>query len=164
MRERATEGKIMRPKRNFLFVGTTVVTLGVVAAVIGPTTSNQAAPLPVSAPFASSNGSKPPAGQYSGPLFALSYAYPAVSKTPPMPWRTAIGNGLITTGNAGTYARALKQSIGGDMRILIEVMAIGMPRNAVGIMSRGSAPSANRSTVCMSVHPNWAHNYSRRAD
>jgi hypothetical protein len=120
MRERAKEGKIMRPKRNFLFVGTTVVTLGVVAAVIGPTTSNQAAPLPVGAPFTSSNGSKPPAGQYSGPLFALSYAYPAVSKSPPMPWRTAIGNGLITTANAGTYARALKQSIGSDMRVLLE--------------------------------------------
>jgi hypothetical protein len=71
-------------------------------------------------PFADNNGTVVPPGQYSGPLFKLSHDYPAKAPVPAMPWRSAIGNGLINTGNAKAYAEALKQSVGADMRVLVQ--------------------------------------------
>lgn len=71
-------------------------------------------------PFADNNGQIPPSSEYNGPLFTLSHDYPAQAPVPPMPWRAAINNGLITTQNAGAYAQALKDAVGKDMRILIE--------------------------------------------
>lgn len=71
-------------------------------------------------PFADNNGQVPPPSEYSGPLFKLSHAYPAKAPVPPMPWRTAIKNDMITTQNAGAYAQALKEAVSKDMRILIE--------------------------------------------
>lgn len=71
-------------------------------------------------PFANSNGTMVPPGQYSGPYFKLSHNYPATAPVPAMPWRAAINNGQITTSNAGTYAEALKQSVAKDMRVLVQ--------------------------------------------
>ncbi len=71
-------------------------------------------------PFASNNGQIPPSSEYSGPLFELSHSYPSKAPVPAMPWRTVIGNGLITTKNAGAYAQALKDAVSKDMRVLIE--------------------------------------------
>ena len=68
-------------------------------------------------PFA--NSQLPPPAGYSGPVFALSHAYPAGEAVPAMPWRAAINNGQITTANAGAYAEALKASIGADMRVML---------------------------------------------
>lgn len=71
-------------------------------------------------PFLDNNGTLPPASMYSGPLFRLSHDYPATAPVPAMPWRSAINNGLITTSNAKAYAEALKQAVGGDIRVLLE--------------------------------------------
>ncbi|MBG6221073.1 MULTISPECIES: hypothetical protein [unclassified Janthinobacterium] len=68
-------------------------------------------------PFA--NSQLPPPAGYSGPVFALSHAYPASQTIPAMPWRAAINNGQITTANAGVYAEALKAAIGADMRVML---------------------------------------------
>jgi hypothetical protein len=70
-------------------------------------------------PFADNNGQIPSKSEYSGPLFKLSYQYPAKAPVPSMPWRTAINNGLITTQNAGVYAQALKDAVGKDMKVLL---------------------------------------------
>lgn len=122
----------MADTRNLLLMGAAVIVVGFVAikmwpTAVGPNTTGtteavtrSVAPAFVNTAFGNSNGTKPPANQYSGPLFALSYAYPASAPVPQMPWRTAIGNGLITTANAGRYAQALKASIGSDMRVLLE--------------------------------------------
>ncbi|MEE8153766.1 MAG: hypothetical protein V3T53_02270 [Phycisphaerales bacterium] len=62
----------------------------------------------------------PPKGVYNGPLFELSHDYPAHATPPdPAPWRAAIGNGRITTGNADAYVQALKDNIAADMRVLL---------------------------------------------
>ncbi|HEX6376660.1 MAG TPA: hypothetical protein VFZ91_13180 [Allosphingosinicella sp.] len=78
--------------------------------------SNASAAAPAPTPFASNNGTTPPAG--SGPLFQLSYAYPSQLPVGPVyePWRQAIGNGPITTANAGAYAAALKTYVTPRMR------------------------------------------------
>jgi hypothetical protein len=70
-------------------------------------------------PFADHNGMIPPASEYAGPLFKLSYQYPEAPGTPAMPWRAAIGNGPITTRNAAAYVQALKDAVGKDMRVLL---------------------------------------------
>lgn len=106
--------------RKILLAGTATLALGAVIITMLPAKSESAAPVSVLKPFASSNGSTPPANQYNGPLFALSYNYPASAQVPQMPWRAAIGNGLITTANAGRYARALKAAIATDMRVMLE--------------------------------------------
>lgn len=72
------------------------------------------------APFADNNGQIPPSSEYNGPLFKLSHDYPVQAPVPPMPWRAAINNGVITTQNAGAYTQALKEAVGKDMRVLIE--------------------------------------------
>jgi hypothetical protein len=94
-----------------------IAALGLAGCEPGPEepTNNSAAAAPA-APFASNNGTKPPAG--SGPLFQLSYAYPAKLPVGPVyePWRQAIGNGQITTDNAGAYAAALKAYVAPRMR------------------------------------------------
>jgi hypothetical protein len=79
--------------------------------------ANAAAPATAApTPFASNNGTTPPPG--SGPPFQLSYNYPASLPVGPVyePWRRAIGNGPITTANAGAYAAALKAYVTPRMR------------------------------------------------
>lgn len=71
-------------------------------------------------PFADNNGQVPPKNMYDGPLFKLSYHYPATAPVPAMPWRDAINNGMITTQNANAYAQALKNAVAKDMRVMIE--------------------------------------------
>ncbi len=62
----------------------------------------------------------PPKSAYDGPLFQLSHAYPSQEAPPnPAPWREAIGNGQITTQNAGAYVQALKDYIAKDMQVLL---------------------------------------------
>jgi hypothetical protein len=70
-------------------------------------------------PFADHNGAVPPAAEYAGPLFKLSYKYPEALGAPAMPWRAALGNGPITKQTAAAYTRALKDAIGKDMRVLL---------------------------------------------
>ena len=70
-------------------------------------------------PYLDHNGRIPPRADYAGPLFTLSRAYPSGLPTPPMPWRTAIGNTPITTKNAAAYTQALKDSIARDMVALL---------------------------------------------
>jgi hypothetical protein len=72
-----------------------------------------------STPFADHNGIVPPASEYSGPLFKLSYRWPSNLAAPAMPWRAAIGNGQLTPQNAPAYAQALKDAIAADMRVLL---------------------------------------------
>jgi hypothetical protein len=74
---------------------------------------------PTITPYADSNGLIPPQSQYKGPLFKLSYDYPAKVAVPGMPWRTAIRNGQINTQNAAAYAQALKDAVGKDMKVLL---------------------------------------------
>ena len=59
----------------------------------------------------------PPSSVYSGPLFAMSHAYPTTPVAPPAdpPWRVASGGGLITTANAGAYTQALKDYVAADI-------------------------------------------------
>lgn len=71
-------------------------------------------------PFSDNNGTTVPPGEYKGPIFKLSHDYPSTAAVPAMPWRVAINNGVITTGNANAYAEALKQSVGKDMQVLIQ--------------------------------------------
>ncbi len=63
----------------------------------------------------------PPSSVYSGPLFALSHAYPTTPVAPPAdpPWRKASGGGLITTANAEAYTQALKDYVAADMKVLL---------------------------------------------
>lgn len=70
-------------------------------------------------PYADHNGKLPAAGEYNGPLFRLSYNYASGLPAPYMGWRTAIGNGLITTANAAAYVRALKDAVARDMHTLL---------------------------------------------
>ncbi len=70
-------------------------------------------------PYADHNGKLPAAGEYNGPLFRLSYNYPSGLPAPYMGWRTAIGNGAITTANAAAYVRALKDAVARDMHTLL---------------------------------------------
>jgi hypothetical protein len=70
-------------------------------------------------PFADHNGMAPPASEYAGPLFRLSYRYPANVPAPPMPWRAALGNGPLTPQAAPAYAQALKDAVAADMRLLL---------------------------------------------
>ena len=74
---------------------------------------------PTPTPFADSNGLLPP--NYHGPLFKLSHDYPATVPPPPgeLPWRKAIGNGLITVSNAAAYTAALKDYVAADMRLML---------------------------------------------
>lgn len=71
-------------------------------------------------PFADNNGSSPPPADYAGPLFRLSYHYPANLPAPAMPWRAAIKGGRIGVQNAAAYTQALKDAIGADMRALLD--------------------------------------------
>jgi hypothetical protein len=71
-------------------------------------------------PFADHNGNPPPASEYAGPLFKLSYRYPSQLPAPAMPWRSAIKGGRITVHNAPVYVQALKDAIGADMRALLD--------------------------------------------
>ncbi|HEX4693993.1 hypothetical protein [Sphingomonas sp.] len=69
-------------------------------------------------PFQNSDGSVPPPGMTT---FTLSHDWPT-APLPPItnaPWRTAIGNGLITTKNAPAYAEALKAAVATNARALI---------------------------------------------
>ena len=62
----------------------------------------------------------PPAGEYDGPLFALSHDYPdGVAPPDPSPWQQAIGGGRITSSSAGAYTQALKDCIADDMQTLL---------------------------------------------
>jgi hypothetical protein len=70
-------------------------------------------------PFADHNGLMPPASEYAGPLFKLSYRYPSAVPAAPMPWRSAIGNVPLTPQNAAAYAQALKDAVAADMRVLL---------------------------------------------
>ncbi len=72
-------------------------------------------------PFQNNNGLLPPAGDYSGPLFALNHAWPA-QPSPPLthaPWQSAIHNGVLTPANAAAYAAALKAAVTANGRNLI---------------------------------------------
>jgi hypothetical protein len=72
-------------------------------------------------PFQDNNGALPPRGDYSGPMFVLNHAWPE-QQPPPLqnpPWRAAIGNGTINTGNAAAYADALRSAISANARTLI---------------------------------------------
>ncbi len=95
------------------------------AATPGPgtTTGAAAAVAPVAAPAVDpwAVPAPPPKSVYDGPLFAMSHAYPNPPAPPPAdpPWRAAIGNGRITTANAGAYTQALKDSIAADMQVLL---------------------------------------------
>lgn len=94
-------------------IGLAMVTLlSFASAAIG-------AAAPTITPYADNNGLIPPQSQYKGPLFKLSYDYPAKVAAPGMPWRAAIGNGQITTQNAALYAQALKDAVGKDMKVLL---------------------------------------------
>jgi len=70
-------------------------------------------------PYADHNGKLPAPGEYNGPLFRLSYNYPSGLPAPYMGWRTAIGNGPITTANAAAYVQALKDAVARDMHTLL---------------------------------------------
>ena len=72
--------------------------------------------------FASNNGQIPPKGEYDGPLFSLSHAWPATVTPPPTPapWQQAIGNGPVTVKNAYAYVQALKAYVAPDMRRMLE--------------------------------------------
>ena len=83
-------------------------------------TVNSFATKPATAPFIDNDGHIPTASEYNGPLFKLNHQYPSHSDAPAMPWRTTINNGVITTQNAGSYAQALKEAVGKDMRVLLE--------------------------------------------
>lgn len=70
-------------------------------------------------PFQDNDGSIPPAGDYSGPLFKLSFDWPtAPDPVTNAPWQQAIGNGPITVENAAAYADALKQAVTENGRAL----------------------------------------------
>jgi hypothetical protein len=99
----------MQLSRLFLFSACTCVALGAAAD-----------PVQVLRPFANSSNPPPPASEYSGPMFKLSYAYPPSVTTPSMPWRTAIRNQPISVANASAYAEALKAAIGDDMQVLLQ--------------------------------------------
>ena len=72
-------------------------------------------------PFANTTNPIPPSSVYSGPLFQLSYKYPATPPPPPVnpPWRQALGGQPIGPGNALAYVNALKNYVAADMRQLI---------------------------------------------
>lgn len=69
-------------------------------------------------PFQNNDGSVPPPGMTQ---FTLSHDWPTASLPPiaDAPWRKAIGNGPITTGNAQAYAEALKAAVADNGRALI---------------------------------------------
>ncbi|HEX7339725.1 MAG TPA: hypothetical protein VF271_07290 [Rhodanobacteraceae bacterium] len=72
-------------------------------------------------PYQQNNGKMPPPSEYSGPFFKLSHAWPT-QPLPPLkdaPWQKAIGNGLITTQNAAAYAKALKEAVAKNARVLL---------------------------------------------
>lgn len=71
-------------------------------------------------PFADNDGNLPTQQEYRGPLFKLSHDYPDSAPVPAMPWRTAIGNGLITVRNAPAYTQQLKQVVSADMITLLQ--------------------------------------------
>ncbi|USX23993.1 hypothetical protein NHH73_15290 [Oxalobacteraceae bacterium OTU3CINTB1] len=96
----------MQLSRLFLFTACTCVALGAAAQTPNP--------------FGNSANPSPPPSEYSGPMFKLSYAYPASALKPPMPWQAAIKNQPISVANASAYAEALKASIGDDMRVLLQ--------------------------------------------
>ncbi|MFC4931690.1 hypothetical protein [Massilia sp. GCM10023247] len=56
---------------------------------------------------------------YAGPLFKLSHDYPSRLPAPPMPWRDAIKQLPLGTGNAAAYTEALKASVAQDMAALL---------------------------------------------
>ncbi|MGK0442446.1 MAG: hypothetical protein ACJA0N_002257 [Pseudohongiellaceae bacterium] len=61
-----------------------------------------------------------PPPNYHGPLFALNHDYPSAAQPPsPAPWREAINNKTINTGNAAAYLNALKAHLSKDMQTLI---------------------------------------------
>jgi hypothetical protein len=73
-------------------------------------------------PWASSSWQPPPPapGGYTGPVFKLSYDYPAQPVAPPAnpPWIKALGGKPISADNAIGYVQALKDYISDDMRVL----------------------------------------------
>jgi hypothetical protein len=85
----------------------------------GPFMASAPAAAPTPTPFANNNGKIPP--NYHGPLFRLSHNYPPnVAPLPSeLPWRKAIGNGVITVANAGAYVAALKDYVAADMRLML---------------------------------------------
>jgi len=72
-------------------------------------------------PFLTNNGSLPPPGTYSGPLFQLSHNWPAQPMLPISnpPWSKAIGGGLINKTNAAAYVAALKIYVSVNARQLL---------------------------------------------
>lgn len=72
-------------------------------------------------PFQSNDGDIPPKSDYTGPLFALNYAWPErpSPKLAKAPWQAAIGFGTINTSNAAAYANALKSAVSINGRALI---------------------------------------------
>lgn len=70
-------------------------------------------------PYADHNGILPAPSEYRGPLFKLSYRYPAQLATPSMPWRAAIHQRTINTQNARAYTQALKDAVARDMQELL---------------------------------------------
>lgn len=70
-------------------------------------------------PWASSSWQPPPG--YTGPVFKLSYDYPAQlpPPNPTPPWIRALGGKPISADNAIAYVQAVKDYIGNDMRTLM---------------------------------------------
>src|SRR5208337_3145278 len=106
-----------------VFVGAVVLALASVPAAAqttAPFVAALGAGAPTPTPFANNNGQIPP--NYPNPLFKLSHNYPSTLAPEPAdpPWRRAIGDGRITTDNAGAYAAALKEYVSKDMRLLLE--------------------------------------------
>ena len=87
----------------------------------GSAATTPLAALRTATPYQNNNGVLPSRDQYNGPLFALNHDWPE-QPLPPLanpPWRTAIGNGRITTQNAGAYAQALRAAVARNARTLI---------------------------------------------
>ena len=86
-----------------------------------PNLANAQCAAPTKTPFQTNNGNLPRHKHYSGPLFALSTAWPTKEPAPleDPPWRKAIGGGLITVANAPAYAAALKEEVAKNARVLL---------------------------------------------
>ena len=103
-----------------VFAALALVSVPAAAQTRAPFVAAVGAGAPTPTPFANNNGQIPP--NYPNPLFKLSHNYPSTLAPAPAdpPWRRAIGDGVITTDNAGAYAAALKEYVAKDMRLLLE--------------------------------------------
>ncbi len=103
-----------------VFAALALVSVPAAAQTRAPFVAAVGAGAPTPTPFANNNGQIPP--NYPNPLFKLSHNYPSTLAPAPAdpPWRRAIGDGVITTDNAGAYAATLKDYVSKDMRPLLE--------------------------------------------